>query len=77
MNIERTEILTTLKNPHWQADMCFQMMEGQTQVARLERHNRTLREIREYRRYCNKHGKKEIAAIMANCERLYRTGYDL
>jgi hypothetical protein len=77
MNIERTEILTTLKNPHWKADMCFQIMEAQAQAMRLERHNRTLREIREYKRYCRKHGKKEIANLMANCERLYRTGYDL
>jgi len=77
MNIEHTEILTTLKNPHWQADMNFQLMESQAQATRIERHNRTLREIREYKRYCRKHGKKEIAAIMANCERLYQVGYDL
>lgn len=77
MNIERTEILTTLKNPHWQADMNFQTIEAQVQAARLECHNRTLREIREYKRYCRNHGKKEIANLMANCERIYRTGYDL
>jgi len=77
MNIERAEILTILKNQHWQADMNFQTIEAQIQAARLERHNRTLREIREYKRYCRKHGKKEIANLMANCERIYRTGYDL
>ena len=77
MNIERTGILTTLKNPHWQADMNFQLMEAQAQAMRLERHNRTLREIRDCKRYCRKHGKKGITAIMANCERIYRTGYDL
>ena len=77
MNIKRTEILTTLNNPYWQADMNFQLMEAQAQAAKLERHNRTLREIREYKRYCRKHGKKELARLMGNCERLYRTGYDL
>ena len=77
MNIKRTEVLTTLKNPHWQADMCFQIMEAQAQTTRLERHNRTLREIREYKRYCRNHGKKQMTNLMANCERIYRTGYDL
>jgi len=77
MNIERTEILTTIRNPYWKADMCFQEMEAQAQAAKLERHNRTLREIRDYKRYCRKHGKKDIAKLMANCERLYRTGYDI
>lgn len=76
MNIERTAILTTLANPHWQANMCFQIMEAQAET-RLERHNRTLREIREYKRYCRKHGRKDLANLMANCERIYRTGYDL
>jgi len=77
MNIDHTEILTALKNPYWKADMCFQQIEAQAQATRLERHNRTLKEIRDYRRYCKKHGKKELARLMGNCERLYRTGYDL
>jgi hypothetical protein len=77
MSIGHQEILTTLKNPHWQPDMNFQLMEAQAQIMRLERHNRTLSEILEYKHRCRKHGKKDMAAIMANCERLYRTGYDL
>jgi len=77
MNIEHTEILTALKNPHWQADMCFQQIEAQAQAARLERHNRTLKEIRDYRRYCKKHGKKGMAKRMDKCAKLYQTGYDL
>ena len=76
-NTEHQEILTALKNPHWQAEMNFQAIEAQVQAARLECHNRTLREIRDCKRFYRKHGKREMTAIMANCERIYRTGYDL
>ena len=77
MNIEHTEILTALKNPYWKADMCFQQIEAQAQAAKLERHNRTLREIREYRKYCKQHGRKDLAKLMDMCEKRYLTGYDL
>jgi hypothetical protein len=41
VNINHQEILTTLANPHWKAEMCFQLMDTQG----CAEHDRTVRTL--------------------------------
>lgn len=73
MNTMCQETLATLSNPRWETEMYFDLMRAQAQDA----HSETLESIRGWRNFYKQTGNEVMERLMAGCETIYQTGYDL
>jgi hypothetical protein len=71
---QHQEILATLSNPKWKTEMHFDLINAQS---KQDIHTETMESICGLKNFYHQIGDSVMEGLMAGCEAIYKTGYDL
>lgn len=78
MNIECQEILITLANPRWKAQMYLDLIKAQAESQhRITLHNQAVNTLTALVRQTHAEGKISLESLYRGCLSKLREGYDL
>lgn len=78
MNIECQEILITLTNPRWKAQMYLDLIKAQAESQhRITLHNQAVATLDALVQEAHAEGRTDLETFYRSCLEKLRTGYDL